>query len=98
MTGRIGAFIHVRRTILHRWQPTGGLIDAATVTTAWNLPGMAQAAKTAMSPPSLIPVITTRAGSAHSVAANCVTSADRNDTSPLPVVPERFQDLAEPAA
>jgi hypothetical protein len=31
-----------------------------------------------MSPPSLIPVITTRVGSAHSVAVSCVTSADRH--------------------
>src|SRR5450631_3233307 len=47
------------------WQPTRGLIDAATVTTARKLLGRAQAAKTAMSPPSLIPVITTRSGLAR---------------------------------
>ena len=56
-------------TIRIRWQPTRGRIDAATVITARNLPGMAQAVKTAMSPPPLIPLITTRSGSAHSVAA-----------------------------
>ena len=43
--------------------------DEAAVTTARNLPGRAQAVKTTMSPPQLIPLITTRSGSAHSVAA-----------------------------
>src|SRR5664279_337166 len=65
-------------TIRVRRQPTGGSKDAATVTTAWNLPGKAQAAKAAMSPPSLIPVITTRAGSTHSATDSWLTSADRD--------------------
>lgn len=58
-----------------RWQPTRGRIDAATVIAARSLPGRAQAVKTDMSPPSLIPLITTRSGSAHSVTAEPETGS-----------------------
>ena len=50
-----------------------------------------------MSPPSLIPVMTMRAGSAHSLVTSLVTSADRNDTSGLGVRRDRSHALAVPA-